>query len=126
MHLPAGSTAKPRILVVEDEVMIALLIADTLESNGFEVVGPCQTVSQALAKLGIQGCCDAVVLDANLRNESSVPVAQELVKLAIPFVVATGYNLSQLPAELAAAPVLAKPMKSEDLILHLHRVLSIG
>lgn len=117
---------KSRILVVEDEVLIALLMTDTLESEGFDVIGSCQSVSQALGQLGIADCCDAVVLDAFLRNESALPVARALVELKIPFVVASGYNRDQLHPELAAAPYLAKPVNTRDLIGHLHRLLSTG
>lgn len=115
---------KRRILVVEDESLIALFISEVLETAGLEVVGPCPTVSKALAQLAIPDCCDAAVLDASLRNESAVPVARALVALGIPFVVATGYNESQLPPELAAMPVLAKPVNTEELLAHVRRALS--
>jgi CheY-like chemotaxis protein len=115
---------KRRILVVEDEILIALFISEVLETAGFEVVGPLPTVSKALAQLAIPDCCDAAVLDASLRNESAVAVAKALVALGIPFVVATGYNQSQLPPELAAVPILAKPVNTEELIAYLRRALS--
>ena len=115
---------KRRILVVEDESLIALFISEVLETAGFEVVGPWPTVSKALAQLAIPDCCDAAVLDASLRNESAVAVAKALVALGIPFVVATGYNQSQLPPELAAVPILAKPVNTEQLIACVRRALS--
>lgn len=117
---------KRRILIVEDESLIALFISEVLETEGFEVVGLCQTVSQALAQLAVPDCCDAAVLDASLRNESALPVAKALVALGIPFVVASGYNLRQLPAELAAAPIVAKPVNTRELIGRLQRILSTG
>lgn len=117
---------KRRILVVEDESLIALFISGVLETAGFEVVGPWPTVSQALAQLAIPDCCDAAVLDASLRNESAVAVAKALVALGIPFVVASGYNQSQLPPELAAVPILAKPVNTEELIACVLRALSTG
>lgn len=110
--------------MVEDEILIALFISEVLETAGFEVVGPWATVAQALAQLAVPDCCDAAVLDASLRNESAVAVAKALVALGIPFVVATGYNRSQLPRELAAVPILAKPVNTEDLITHVRRALS--
>ena len=115
-----------RILLVEDEVLIALQVAEALEEEGFEVVGPCQTVAQAMRQLGVVDCCDAAVLDANLRNESALPVADALVALAIPFVVTTGYDRNQLHGELAAAPLLSKPMRTDDLIHELKRQLAGG
>ncbi len=117
---------KHRVLVVEDEILIALFISEVLETAGFDVVGPWPTVSQALAQLAIPDCCDVAVLDASLRNESAVAVAKALVALGIPFVVATGYNKSQLPPELAAAPILAKPVNTEELIACVRRALSTG
>lgn len=113
-----------RILVVEDEVLIALEIAQALEAEGFEVVGPCHTVSRALDQLDNPDCCDAVVLDANLRDENARPVARALLTLKIPFVVVSGYDASQLPDEFAAAPVLAKPLRTEHLITQLRRLLA--
>jgi DNA-binding response OmpR family regulator len=120
-----GSTLKPRILVVEDEVLIALLISDALVDAGFDVIGPCQTVDQALAQLRVADCCDAAVLDASLRNESASPVAATLKKLEIPFLLATGYSPGQLPEDLAAVPTLTKPLNTEELIGHLHGFLSV-
>lgn len=113
-----------RILLVEDEVLIALQISGVLEDEGFDVIGPCQTVAQALDQLNIADCCDAVVLDANLRNESALPIAKALVALRIPFVVATGYQRNQLQGELADAPVLSKPLSTADLVSQLKRLLA--
>lgn len=113
----------PRILLIEDEVLIALQVSDALEDEGFEVIGPCQTVAQALDQLRTVDCCDAVVLDANLRNESALPVARALAALGIPFVVTTGYDRHQLHAELATAPLLRKPLRPEDLIRYVKRLL---
>jgi DNA-binding response OmpR family regulator len=115
---------KSRILVVEDEALIAMEIADILEEGGFEVIGLCQTVSQALNWLGDPDCCDAAVLDANLHNVSSEPVALALLSLQVPFVVVSGYLRSQLPGLLAEAPLLAKPLRSNDLITQLHKLLA--
>ena len=114
----------PRILVVDDEVLIAMEIADYLEAHGFEVVGPCQSVAQALNLLAEPDCCDAAVLDASLRNESSQPVAQTLQALQVPFVVVSGYSAHQLPDELAAAPLLNKPVRTDDLIDKLRLMLA--
>ena len=113
-----------RILVVDDEVLIAMEIADNLEANGFEVVGPCQSVSQALDVLTKPDCCDAAVLDASLRNESAQPVALALLALQVPFVVVSGYSAHQLPDALAAAPLLTKPVPADALIAQLRLMLA--
>lgn len=112
-----------RILVVEDDFFIATDIAAALEHAAFEVLGPCPTVLKAMAQLD-RGRCDAAVLDASLRNESSLPVARVLAERGIAFVVVTGFSRSQLPAEMATVPVLSKPLHAEDLISHLDRLLS--
>jgi DNA-binding response OmpR family regulator len=113
-----------RILLVEDEVLIALQIAEALEMAGFAVVGPCQTVAQAIAQLQTPDGCDAAVLDANLRQESALPVANALVAIGTPFVVTTGYDRSQLQGDLAAAPMLTKPVSTDELIGLLNAVMA--
>ncbi len=115
-----------RILVVEDEFFIAQEIADLLEAAGFEVVGPCASVPAALARLAESAGCDGAVLDASLRHVSSLPVAEALAERGIPFAVVTGFSVDQLPARMAAAPVLTKPLKGEDLIEILRELLAAG
>lgn len=117
-----ASTVALRILVVEDEALVAMHIANILDSAGFDVVGPCATVAEALSRLEQPSCCDAAILDAQLRDESALPVAERLAKLNIPFVVATGYNRGQLLGELALAPIIAKPVDAEDLVRQLREI----
>lgn len=105
-----------RILVVEDEFFIAQEIADVLKAAGFALLGPCPTVAAALVKLADGQSCDAALLDASLRHESSLPVAEALAMRGIPFAVVTGFSADQLPARMAAAPVLTKPVRGEELI----------
>lgn len=114
-----------RILVVEDEFFIAEEIADALGAAGFEVVGPCPTVAAALAAIADGPSFDAAVLDASLRDASSLPVAEALAERGIPFAVVTGFSLDQLPAPMAAAPVLTKPLQGEDLVKMLRGLLSV-
>lgn len=113
-----------RILLVEDEAFIAMLLAEGLENVGFEIVGPCASVARALSVLDQPDCCDAAVLDANLRGESALPVAQALRARSIPFVVTTGYLQSQLPDALATATILSKPIRIAALVAELERLLS--
>ena len=115
-----------RILVVEDEFFVAEEIADALEAAGFEVVGPCPTVAAALARIADGPSLDAAVLDASLRHASSLPVAEALAERGIPFAVVTGFSADQLPARMAAAPVLTKPLRCEDLVRLLQGLLSVG
>ena len=83
-----------RILVVEDEWLIALGIEKTLISSGLSVAGTCGSVRSALSMVAAR-ICDVAVLDANLGGESAEPVADALYASGIPFVVVSGYASSQ-------------------------------
>lgn len=116
---------RPRILLVEDEVLISWHLSQELEASGFEVVGPCQSVSLALAQLDIPDCCDLAILDAHLSDGNAVPVAKILTQLAIPFFVVTGYSRGQLPEELAVAPAFTKPLDTQNLISQIRASMAL-
>ena len=109
-----------RVLVVEDEALVAMLVEDALLDAGAEVVGPVATVAEALLLLKGQ-LPEAAVLDLNLAGETSTPVADELARRGVPFVVATGYGADGLPPGHANVPVLAKPYDPADLTAALAR-----
>lgn len=109
-----SETLTRRILVVEDEALVAMLVEDALQDAGFDVIGPVRSVAQALASLETDKP-DAAVLDLNLAGENSVAVADALVARGIPFVVATGYGAAGLPATHRNAMVLPKPYDPADL-----------
>ncbi len=119
----ASKSERPRILVVEDEALVAMQIADILTDAGFAVVGPTRTVSAALDLLGRSGC-DAAVLDINLGKETSEPIALELIAQNIPFVSLSGYAKDQHPPIFAKAPALSKPFRAEYLISALKKCLT--
>jgi len=104
-----------RILIVEDEWLIATAIEQMLSGAGFEIAGKVGAVDLALAAIA-EHDCDAVVLDANLDGASAAPVAQALQLRAIPFVVVSGYANEQRTGPLAAAPYIGKPVASASLI----------
>src|SRR5205809_525198 len=97
-----------RVLLVEDEILVALDIAQQITDAGFEVVGPSTSVAKAL-KLIVERGCDVAVLDVNLGHETAEPVAQRLRARGTPFVVLTGYSSAQLPSGFEGALVLSKP-----------------
>jgi CheY-like chemotaxis protein len=97
-----------RILVVEDEALVAMLLEDMLRRLGCVVVGPAPSVDAATDIAG-RAVFDLALLDLNLRGEVVFPVAEILVKRDIPFVFVTGYGDLQLPFPLARRPTLAKP-----------------
>ena len=111
-----------RILVVEDEPLIALDFSQTLSDAGYVVIGPANSVARALALIAQFGC-DAAVLDINLGTETSEPVARELMKLATPFVTTSGYSREQQPQIMQSAPLLGKPVSSAVLIAEVERCL---
>jgi CheY-like chemotaxis protein len=120
----ASSRSGLRVLVVEDEFLVAEHISFTLENLGYEVVGPVPTVDAAIALIGSEAP-DCALLDANLGGKSSAPIAAELVARSIPFVVVTGYGHFKLAtAALEAAPRISKPFSTDDLAAKLARALT--
>lgn len=110
-----------RVLVVEDEALVAMLVEDALLDAGAVVIGPVATVVEALALLERE-LPDVAVLDLNLAGETSTPVADALASRGVPFVVATGYGADGLPPGHAEVPVLAKPYDPDDLTSALGRL----
>ncbi len=110
-----------KVLVVEDEALVAMLVEDALVDAGFGVMGPAATVDEAMALLSRERP-DAVVLDLNLAGETSTPVADVLAERGIPYVIATGYGASGLPAGHQDAMVLAKPYDPAELTTMLGRL----
>lgn len=104
-----------RLLVVEDEYMIAEHISMLLEDFGCDVAGPVATIEQALAILR-DGRVDGALLDANLDGESTALIAIALNDASVPFVVATGYGSGNLGDDtLNAAPRIIKPFGKTEL-----------
>lgn len=104
-----------RILIVEDDVLLAMDLAEELEASGFEIVGPCMSAAQALTLFENEGC-DAAVLDINLGQGTSEPVAQRLQSLEIPFVVASGYSKDQWPQVFRGHASVMKPFQTDTLV----------
>jgi CheY-like chemotaxis protein len=103
-----------RILVVEDEPMIVMLIESLLEELGCIVADVAAKPASALQIIGSTGI-DAAILDVNLNGVDSFGIANVLAERRIPFVFATGYGGSRLPPEFAGRPVLQKPYRIEEL-----------
>lgn len=117
--------AGARILVVEDEAIVAMLIEDILLDAGATVIGPAGRVAQALALLDGPGePPDAALLDVNLMGETTAAVAVALRARGVPFAFATGYGPAGLPPGFEGAPVLSKPFQERDLRAALTALLS--
>jgi len=103
-----------RILVVEDEMLIALIIEDVLEAMGGEILGPVATLEKAL-KLAKEETFDAAILDVTIRGGKVYPVAELLLARGIPFMFASGYGDWALPEALRDKPRLMKPFTAAAL-----------
>ena len=100
--------AGKRILIVEDQAMIAESLAFEITAKGAEVIGPVETVDalEAIANTDLDG----VILDLKLRGEMAFPVADVLAERNIPFVFLTGYGAHDVPARHANVPRVEKPV----------------
>jgi CheY-like chemotaxis protein len=99
-----------RILVVEDNLLVADVLCDMLTDRGLHVVGPCARLSKALA-LVAEETIDAAFLDINLAGEYCFPIADLLHQKGVPFAFLTGYaDGSVIPAACRDVPVLTKPV----------------
>jgi two-component SAPR family response regulator len=104
-----------RVLVVEDEYLVAILIEEILKSAGCIVRGPIPRLPDALDAVDHDDY-DAAVLDVNLAGERIDPVAQALSRRKVPFVFVTGYGEGVLSEEFAERPRLCKPFRMADLL----------
>ena len=121
-----GVSIKPprsRVLIVEDEWLIAEYLVNALSGAGFEVMGPTARVAQALALIEQQPP-DAAMLDVSLKGERSYPIAIELKRRRIPFAFMTGYSDMDLPGELRTGPILTKPARQSELLECLRGLLA--
>jgi DNA-binding NtrC family response regulator len=117
-----GDLRPRRVLVVEDEILIAMLIEDMLTDLGFEVVGPAMRLQRAL-EMAQQETIDLAVLDVNLASEPSFPVAYVLQERGIPFIFATGYGATGLDHSFQSAATLQKPFQANQLSEAISRAL---
>lgn len=103
-----------RVLVVEDEAAIALLLEDMLLDLGCEVLGPVGRLPDAL-KLAEADGVDVAILDVNLGGVAIYPVADALRLRGVPFLFSTGYGAGGIDAAFRDRPVLQKPFSQTDL-----------
>jgi PAS domain S-box-containing protein len=121
----AGSTdlRGRRILLVEDEPLVAMEIESQLMSAGCEVIGPAATIEKAKLLMS-EASFDAALVDANLGGRPAGEIAAGLTKKLIPFAFVTGYGREALPLAFQDAPILAKPFSSDQLLSTLRMVLA--
>ena len=98
-----------RVLIVEDESLVAMLLETILEDMGCVPVGPAATVDEGLALVADPAPIDAALLDVNVAGRQVFPIAEALKARGVPFVFSTGYGEGGLPDEWRGQPTLQKP-----------------
>ena len=117
-EIPCGALRDRRILVVEDETLVAMIIEDVLLDAGASVVGTAASVDDALRLIRAvpPGGMDAAVLDLDLCGRKADPVAEALADRKVPFVLATGYTRPELPGCATGMPMMCKPFEPAELV----------
>lgn len=110
----ANGPDAPRVLVVEDEVLVAMMIQDFLTEKGHAVIGPISRASEALL-VAKEGDFDAAILDIHLGDGMAYPVAEILAERGVPFVFVTGYQADTIDDRFSEVPVLQKPIERQML-----------
>ncbi|MBW9091941.1 response regulator [Rhizobium wenxiniae] len=105
-----------RILLIEDEYLVATDLVTALENAGAVVFGPVSDLERAMDIVGSRFALDGAVLDINLDGEMVYPAAAVLSEHSVPIVFVTGYECRSLPEPFARNPCLAKPFNERDLI----------
>ncbi len=113
-----------RILIIEDEFIIADEIAAIVGEAGYAVVGPVGSIPQAEAMLADKAPADFAVVDANLRGGSSAGIANRLRELDVPFCICTGYRFNDLKATFGDVALLQKPVDGRTLLAVIKAALS--
>lgn len=120
-----NALAGKRILVVDDDSLLALDLEIFLQDEGCEVIGPAPSVAAALTLIGTKAL-DAAILDLDLGGQTSAPLADALAAQDIGFVFISGHSHAMLPAAHAERPLLAKPWTEIDLRAALETILDRG
>jgi CheY-like chemotaxis protein len=121
MMTPDPTLVGRRVLIVEDDFLIAASLSNLLEEHGCIVSGPVFTVKEAVEVMDREAV-DGAILDYKVQDGLALAVAERLRQQGIPFVFVTGYQREHLPAELRTAPYLAKPVLPDVLIEVIARV----
>lgn len=119
------SRERKRVLLVEDEALVAMLVEDFLTDLGCEVVGPAMRLEPGL-QMAATADVDFAVLDINLAGKHSFPIAQVLRERGIPFLFASGYGVAGLAEGFEATPVLQKPFDKSELEKAVRAVASVA
>jgi DNA-binding response OmpR family regulator len=116
---------RARILVLEDEPVLAFTVEDLLIEAGFEIAGVVGRLAAGLAVIE-GGACDAAIVDANLAGVSASPAASALAARGLPFIVLSGYLPEQQQGDFSGAIFIQKPCRADQLIRVLRSILPIS
>ncbi len=114
LNEPGHRTSGLRVLVVEDEGLLTLLVEDMLAELGHEVVGTAACLGKAL-EMAQRHDVDIAILDLNINGRDTYPVAAALAARGIPFIFATGYTTERMREPYGNVPILQKPFQQDDL-----------
>jgi len=114
LAVAASNLAGLRVLVIEDESIVAMFLQDTLAEIGCEVIGLASRFDDAVEKAKSLAF-DIAILDVNLNGRNTFTIADSLTERDVAFVVATGYGATNLPQSLQRVPILQKPFRQRDL-----------
>jgi PAS domain S-box-containing protein len=112
--LPLRLATGNRILLVEDEILVAMMMRDILTDLGFTVVGPYSRFSEAMVA-AVHEKIDAAIVDINIGGQMIYPVAEVMVARQIPFVFVTGYGIESIEGRFGHVPVIKKPVQQKTL-----------
>jgi PAS domain S-box-containing protein len=112
--LPLRLETGNRILLVEDEILVAMMMKDILTELGFSVIGPFSRLEEAMVA-AVHDEIDAGIIDVNLGGEFVYPVADVLAARRIPFVFVTGYGVESIDRRFAYVPIVKKPVQRQVL-----------
>jgi CheY-like chemotaxis protein len=119
------AAAGKRVLVVEDELMIRMLLQDMLADLGHTLAGEAGRIEDAVA-LAKQGEFDIAILDVNLNGQPISPVVEVLLERGVPFVFATGYGQRGVPEPYRGSPTLQKPFQADALAEAINAASAVG
>lgn len=114
---------KARILIVEDDYLIATMLEDIIATAGWDVVGPVGHLAEAIEAATHQEC-EAAVLDINLDGEMAYPIAEVLSRRKVPFVFLSGYGPSGEKGPFGDRPCISKPFRPRELLDMLRDLLT--
>lgn len=113
-----------RILLVEDQYLIAQYMVLMLEDLGARIIGPCATVRQAIARIE-EDQIDCAIMDVNVRGGKVFPAADLLDARKVPYLFVTGYDVSEVPVRFRSHPVCVKPVDMPYLVRLLRTEMSL-